>query len=90
MRAWLHGAMPRKSASARLMRRMSVSFSRPIVAPILLGRTDIVLSTITSDGACKPLSADGTSGSRNRGLPGVTVEVTGRTVIVVWLAKRSD
>ena len=86
----LHDAMARKSARARLMRSMSASFSRPIVAPILLGRTDIVLSTITSDGVCRPLSADGTSRSRNRGLVSVTVEVTGRTVSVVWLAKRSD
>ena len=59
------------------MRTMSASSSRPIVPSTLLGRTDIVLSTITSDGVRKPFSADGTSLSRNRGLPGVKVEVTG-------------
>ncbi len=50
----------------------------------------IVQSTIAADGPRKPLSADGTTRSRNRGLAAVTVEGTGTMVTVAWLAKRSD
>ena len=72
---WLHEAMPRKRAGARWMRGVSVSSSRPIVSPILLVRTDSVLSTITSDDACKPIWADGSSRSGSRGRAGAAVEV---------------
>src|SRR5207237_9927453 len=82
-------AIPQKSRTARLRRRISSSESRPTSSPIFVFGTVVILSTISRDAARSPLAALGWIRSRKRGASVGSV-VKAQTVTEAVLSRRTS